>query len=489
MTNATEYNFHSWKNKNKTKEELKIVKKYDTTNPPEYKLHLQYPKGWRILTYKPHTSELFDENGQLHNLSSINSTYQRGHFHEWIPNSPTNPGKKNNTPTIVKIQMGLKCNYACSYCNQASQVPNSFQGNPKEAQDFLDNLDTWFKGDGNKTRWEFWGGEPLVYIKVLRVLAEGLRKKFPQAEFNIITNASMMTEEIVDWLDSLNFQVGISHDGESYKIQRGEDVLENPETLKAIKYAYNKLFPKGRIGFNCVLTTNNYSMHKVREWIADKLGISPFNVPLSSEEIMLPYDDSGLMLCPTSSVEQQKLRETIFTEAFSGKIWGVSTIFDKIDDFFKSIQTQRPFTVLGQKCGMDNPGIIAVDLKGNAMTCQNTNANLEKHNIGKIADIEAIEMKLVHHFRTREECVRCPVVQLCKGACLFLEGKYWTTACDVSYHYNTAMFAAALFKLTGGILRYIDGTPRRDTQEERFEVVSEELVNNIVKEPTKYFNY
>ncbi|NDB60246.1 hypothetical protein EB001_17605, partial [bacterium] len=80
MANATEYNFHSWKNKNKSKEELKIVKKYDTTNPPEYKLHLQYPQGWRILTYKPHTSELLDENGRLHNLSSINSTYQRGHF-------------------------------------------------------------------------------------------------------------------------------------------------------------------------------------------------------------------------------------------------------------------------------------------------------------------------------------------------------------------------------------------------------------------------
>lgn len=72
--------------------------------------------------------------------------------------------------------MGLKCNYACSYCNQATQVPNSFQGNPEEAQKFLDELDTWFKGDGNNTRWEFWGGEPLVYIKVLRVLAEGLRK-------------------------------------------------------------------------------------------------------------------------------------------------------------------------------------------------------------------------------------------------------------------------------------------------------------------------
>jgi uncharacterized protein len=476
---TTEYNFHSWKTKNKPKEEIKIVKKYDTTNPPEYKLHLQYPKGWKILNYKPHTSELTDEKGLPFDLKVINMEYKKGYFHEWIPNSPTNPAKKSDKPTTVKIQMGLKCNYACSYCNQASQVPNSFQGNPVEAQKFLDELDTWFKGDGNKTRWEFWGGEPLVYIKVLKVLAEGLRKRFPDAEFNIISNASMLTEEIVDWLDEMKIQLGISHDGESYKIQRGEDVLEKPETLKAIKYAYNKLFPKGRIGFNCVLTTNNYSMHKVREWIAEKLEISPFDVPLSSEEIMLPYDDSGMLLCPTTSEEQQKLRETIFSETFNGKIWGVSTIFTKLDDFFKSLSTKRPFTVFGQKCGMDDPNTLSVDLKGNAMTCQNTNANLEKHNIGKTSDIKAIEMTLVHHFRTRDECVRCPVVQLCKGSCLFLEGKYWTTACDVSYHYNTAMLAAALFRMTGGILRYIEGTPRRDTQEDKFEVISEDFVKTL----------
>ena len=268
MSNSKEYNFASWK-----KKEPEIIKTYDTSNPPEYKLHLQYPKGWRYLMYKPHTSEL-TENGIPVSLESINMDYTKGHFHEWIPNSPSNPAKKSDKPNNVKIQMGLKCNYSCSYCNQATQVPNSFQGNPAEAQKFLDELDTWFKGDGNKTRWEFWGGEPLVYIKVLKVLAEGIRKKYPKAEFNIITNASMLTPEIVDWLDSLDFQVGISHDGAVYRDQRGEDILCKPETLAAVKYAYNKLFPKGRIGFNCVLTVKNYSLHKVREYIAEKMGFT-----------------------------------------------------------------------------------------------------------------------------------------------------------------------------------------------------------------------
>ena len=289
----------------------------------------------------------------------------------------------------------------------------------------------------------------------------------------------MLTRETVDWLDSLDFQLGISHDGHVYEEQRGKDILDIPEVLDAIKYAYDKLFPKGRIGFNCVLTVKNYSMHKVREHIGKKMGINPFDIPLSSEEIMLPYDAGGMMLSPTLPHEQKELRETIFEEAGFGKTWGVSTIFDKIDDFFKSISTRRPFTVFGQKCGMDNPNTLAVDLKGNAMTCQNTNANLPKHNIGKTENIKAMEMTLVHHFRTRSECVRCPVVQLCKGACLFLEGEYWTKACDVSYQYNSAMLASSLYRLTGGVLRYIEGTPRRDNMGDKVEIISQEFVDNL----------
>jgi uncharacterized protein len=138
---------------------------------------------------------------------------------------------------------------------------------------------------------------------------------------------------------------------------------------------------------------------------------------------------------------------------------------------------------------MDNPDILAVDLKGNAMTCQNTNANLPKHNIGRTENIKGMEMTLVHHFRTRSECVRCPVVQLCKGACLFLEGEYWTKACDVSYHYNTAMLASALYKLTGGVLRYIEGTPRRDNMNDKIEIISQDFIDKLMKKPEEVMNY
>jgi uncharacterized protein len=47
---------------------------------------------------------------------------------------------------------------------------------------------------------------------------------------------------------------------------------------------------------------------------------------------------------------------------------------ERIDEFYASIQHLRPIEALGQKCGMDSADAIAVDLRGNVMTCQNTGA-------------------------------------------------------------------------------------------------------------------
>jgi uncharacterized protein len=93
---------------------------------------------------------------------------------------------------------------------------------------------------------------------------------------------------------------------------------------------------------------------------------------------------------------------------------------ERIDEFYASIQRQRPIEALGQKCGMDSPDAIAVDLRGNVMTCQNTGAK-GAHKIGHVADFDAIALDTATHFAFRDECMSCPVVQLCKGSCMFLE--------------------------------------------------------------------
>ena len=134
----------------------------------------------------------------------------------------------------------------------------------------------------------------------------------------------------------------------------------------------------------------------------------------------------------------------------------VDTVRRKCEDFFRSLAQARPASALGQKCGMDRADNIAVDLAGNVVTCQNTSA-ATKHRIGSIEAFDDIRLTTAHHWSTREECGRCPVVQLCKGACLFLEGDLWRQACDNSFTWNLTLLAVSLYWLTRLVLVEIEG--------------------------------
>lgn len=65
------------------------------------------------------------------------------------------------------------------------------------------------------------------------------------------------------------------------------------------------------------------------------------------------------------------------------------------------------------------------------------------------------------------------MVQLCKGACLFLEDEYWTAACDNAFVHNLALLAAALYYQTQGlILTRVEGQSIRKEDISTIEVIS-----------------
>lgn len=370
--------------------------------------------------------------------------------------TPASPGRKVRKAKTVKIQLGLKCNYACSYCNQRAQ-PQDSEGNPRQVALFLERLPRWLDlGDGDGIQIEFWGGEPFVYWKTLKPVAEGVRALYPKAKFSMITNGSLLDEEKIMWLDTMGFTVAISHDGSAYADQRGDDPLLNPGQRAMILRLYEKLHPKHRVSFNCVLTRHSISLLAVREYIADHLGVPPESVPLSTEELLLPYDEDAVSLTIEDPAEQRATVHELFWEASLGGAEEISSVRNKLTDFLDAMANNRPATTLGQKCGMDRPDNIALDLNGNVMTCQNTSP-LTKHRVGHAEAFDSIALTTAHHWSSRAQCTGCPVVQLCQGACLFLEDKLWDHACNTSFIYNQAMLAAALFHATKLVLTRIEG--------------------------------
>lgn len=364
------------------------------------------------------------------------------------------------SPKVLKISLGLSCNYECEYCSQRF-VPRNVETNSGDIDAFINGLDEWVTSPPERV--EFWGGEPLVYIKTLRPLAEAIRIKYPNAKFIIITNGSLLNPEINEWIDVMGFGVGVSHDGPGQHV-RGPDPLQDPEQRAAILDLYSRLRPQKRISFNAMINRENNSRAAVQKFFIDLTG-DP-EVDIGEGGFVDAYDDGGLASALRED-EHEQYRNLAFHEIRTAQAKNFNSVRERIATFVNSLRTSRATSVIGQKCGMDSKEHIAVDLRGNVLTCQNTSAvsvapNGESHKIGHVSDLANVKLNTATHWSHRKECPKCPMIHICKGACMFLEGPLWEVTCNNAYSDAVPIFAAGIEFLTGFVPMYIEGPHRQD---------------------------
>lgn len=367
------------------------------------------------------------------------------------------------SPRVLKISLGLSCNYECEYCSQRF-VPRADETNPGDVDAFIAGLDGWVKSPPETV--EFWGGEPLVYIKTLRPLAEAIRAKYPNAVLSVITNGSLLNGDTNEWLDRMGFQVGISHDGPGQHV-RGPDPLQDTEKRAAILDLYARLAPKKRISFNAMVNRSNVSRAAIQRYFVELTG-DPM-VPIGEGSVVDAYDEGGVAQSLRAD-ELHGFRNLAFHEIRTGQAANVQAVHSRVASFINSIRTGRPASTVGQKCGMDKAENISVDLRGNVVTCQNVSAvstapNGEAHKIGHVVDMAGVKLNTSTHWSKRKDCPNCPMLQICQGSCMFLEGPLWDRSCDNAYSDAVPIFAAGIEFLTGSVPIFIDGDFRDDRKD------------------------
>lgn len=415
--------------------------------------------------YDNQNSCLTDELGN-HITAATGFVISPRDYTKVLPFPATSKETANSKTTAIrklKIQLGLHCNYDCSYCNlRQSLQQGDALSTPNDIEQFLASLPNWFDGgeddQGTGVQIEFWGGEPFVYWKTFKPLAETLRARYPHAQLSVITNGSLLDTEKNDWLVQMGFAVSISHDGPGYHA-RGADPLDDPKKREAIFDLYQKLSPLGRISINSMLHKDNPSRAAINQWMIERFGNE---VVIGEGTFIDPYDASGLSASIPNQAWAHSYAKQAFLEMRAGLAKNMPIAYDKVIDFIESIVNQRPASVLGQKCGMDSSDAIAVDLKGNVLTCQNVSAsatapNGNSHRIGHVSDLASVKLNTATHWSQRPDCNHCPVLQLCKGSCMFLEGELWERSCDNAFADNIAFFAAGIELLTGFVPIYIEG--------------------------------
>lgn len=120
---------------------------------------------------------------------------------------------------ICVLKMGGECNMSCKHCH-SRKIKYKF--NP----DIIPYL-----RDNGFFRITFSGGEPLIYFDLMKRVATELGKDF---QYKFVTNASLLTEDKIDFLNEYNFAVYASYDGEN----GARDVIPTPryDLLRLLKH-------------------------------------------------------------------------------------------------------------------------------------------------------------------------------------------------------------------------------------------------------------
>jgi len=176
-------------------------------------------------------------------------------------------------PHLAYFILTEKCNFRCKYCfikNQESSDHTSGNMTSEVALKGLDFFCRLIAEDPKQFESEktivFYGGEPLLNWSVLKILLVKIREyiqsgKLPKkTTLNMVTNGSLLTNEVAKTLKDHDVQVSISIDGDAFATNSSRVYADGRPVYQDIKKGFLVCKENGmNIGASCTLSETSIS--------------------------------------------------------------------------------------------------------------------------------------------------------------------------------------------------------------------------------------
>lgn len=313
----------------------------------------------------------------------------------------------------IYIMLGYACNFNCSYCLQGEKRLKVQQ--PIISKKFTDYLERY--PNKKNTRLFFWGGEPLLYFETIKEIVSKYGKDF---SIGIISNGSLLTQEIVYFINKYDIGFILSHDAHETEKTRHVDVLKN----KRIAELFSQI-KKSTI--NVTVSSISKPLKEIFEYypLEQNINLNPM-INTTDTEISRKY----------ASFDEEKYRKSIqylfssFDEYIKGNIekkreyTNVMKLLNSVNVFLeKGREVDRCYDcVYGAKT-------INMDCEGNLYVCHNSNIK-----IGTVDDsFEHISEKMKKIIaKVRTDCETCEINHVCGGHCVLLKDYGRKQKCEMS---------------------------------------------------------
>lgn len=332
------------------------------------------------------------------------------------------------------LQVTQNCNLKCRYCSFACDETFLNRDHSKKTMKFeiakktLDFLKEHSKNTKSISI-GFYGGEPLIEIKLIEECIEYAKKIFFDKiiTFNITSNGTIMNNKILQVLKENNVVLMISLDGPRaiHNINRRyfingkgsfDKVIENLLFIKKNEYEYFKT-----IKYNSVVELDNNNIEDVVNFFSSNevTRDNDYQLTLVADNfININYSETNEFLCS---------KETYIFKNFINYLCGKSFSYDfsyleNLKSLSQTISFEKELPKQYHNYGPCIPGYLRlhVDVDGIFRPCEKVSEKSDEMIIGNINDgfnYDNIYRLLNYGSTKRLNCKNCWAIRLCQMCC------------------------------------------------------------------------
>jgi uncharacterized protein len=333
------------------------------------------------------------------------------------------PPKKRIPLTTLVLNVTSKCNLACTYCYEYGEdrvVEPSKKPRFMTEETARQSVDFMFAeaGEQKTVHLTFFGGETLLNYKVLRSALAYARSRAAalgkEVDVSLTTNATLLRDEIIDWIVDNDVGVTVSIDGDREQQNRHRVFHNGKGSYDVIRPHIESLLTKHRrrpVGARVTLTHDNLDVIGIFRHLRGELGFWEVGFAPVTTSWRRDYaiEEAGFeqMLFSFQELAREYLEFTL-----AGRHHGFSNVRDTVEEIHKGMSKAYP-------CGA-GLGLLGVATDGDVALCHRF-AGSDSHKLGTV--FEGVDHALQddylvrHHIANKTDCSQCWARPLCAGGC------------------------------------------------------------------------
>lgn len=333
----------------------------------------------------------------------------------------------------IALQVTQGCNLRCKYCAYSGNYDNrTHSGKRMSKETAFKAIDFLFEHsiDRDRVSLGFYGGEPLLELDLIKECVEYAKKKSLGKElmFNMTTNATLITDDVIEFLYDNKFSLTISLDGDQQAHDKNRVFAANDNgTFNVVIQVLKKLQSRHpdymeRVHINAVIdpttdfdcTSRFFSDYEAVKEIAVQANlISEYyrkDEVASNEEYRerFSYEIFKMYLQKLGRLEEDNISKLV--------VHG----FKSLKDIHESAKNSSLATKRDHHSGPCVPGVqrLFVDVEGNLYPCERVSEASKAVCMGHIDtgfDIDKARSLLNIGQLTEKECKQCWAFRFCSS--------------------------------------------------------------------------